>query len=286
MSAVSEASDPETPDTGSQAVQSFIDTHVHVACPDNTRYPTRPTGVGSTWWRDPDGHSDAVFASARRAGASRVVVVQAVGAYGYDSTCAAAAVAGSDGFASLVTAIDMSTPDLTAALEPCAGWRLFGVADDAPWLGDGRADEVWQRAAELDVVIVPTVFTDRLEGLSAIVERHPDVAVALDHCAFPDMGGAEGEQALFALADLTMIRLKVSTHVLAAWQEQGRLDETFERLVSAFGTDRMCWGSDHPQHQGLTYDDKIGLARHATRNLGQRGHAEFFTGTATGLGWG
>ena len=264
---------------------AFIDTHVHVACPDIDRFPRRPTGVGSEWWNGPDGDAGNVLAAARDSGAAGVVVVQAVGAYGYDSSCAASVVASAGGFATLVTAVDFTGADFASRLAPGAGWRLFGVADGAPWLDDGRADLVWDQARALGVVVVPTIFTERLAALRAVVERHPDVAVALDHCAFPDMGGDDGERALFALADLGAVRLKVTTHVLAAWQHENRLDEMFERLVTAFGTERMCWGSDHPQHQGLTYQGKLDLARHAARRLTNEQRAEFFAGTATTLGW-
>jgi L-fuconolactonase len=263
----------------------FIDTHVHVACADTRRFPRRPTGVGSSWWNEPDGDGANVLAAARDAGATGVVVVQAVGAYGYDSSCAASVVAASDGFSKLVTAVDFAAADLATMLEAHAGWRLFGVADGAPWLDDDRADVVWERAGALGVVVVPTIFTARLGSLRAIVERYPRVAVALDHCAFPDMGGEDGERALFALADLAAIRLKVTTHVLAAWHREDRLDEMFERVATAFGTERMGWGSDHPQHQGLTYRGKLDLARHAARNLTPEQRVQFFTGTATALGW-
>lgn len=53
-----------------------------------------------------------------------------------------------------------------------------------------RRDLVWSRAADLDAVIIPTNFTDRLESLAAAATRYPTVRVALDHCAFTDMGGA------------------------------------------------------------------------------------------------
>ena len=264
---------------------AFIDTHVHVACADAERFPRRPTGVGSAWWENPEGDAANVLASARAAGAGAVVVVQAVGAYGYDVSCASSVVAASGGFARLVTAVDFADAGFESALTRCAGWRLFGVSDGATWLDDGRADVVWERAAELGVVLVPTIFTERLGALRSVIERHPEVAVALDHCAFPDMGGDDGERALFAIADVDAIRLKVSSHILHAWERAGRMDEVFERLVTEFGIERMCWGSDHPQLQGFTYQAKLDLARHAARNLTDAERARFFTGTATALGW-
>jgi predicted TIM-barrel fold metal-dependent hydrolase len=269
----------------------FVDTHLHVACGDVGRYPRRPTGVGSSWWSEPEGEADAVLDAARSAGAA-VVVVQAVGAYGFDCACALDTVAFRPGFASLVAAPDMSTNDPVATLATVidspllTGVRLFGIGDGAPWLDDGRIDAVMELCAERELVAVPTVFTDRLTSLRGAIDRHPDVAVALDHCAFPDMAGQAGEDALFEMADVASMRLKVSTHVLAAWRGEGRLVPMLERLVAAFGADRLCWGSDHPQHQGLTYAEKLDLALDATASLSDDDRAKFFSGTAKGLGWG
>ncbi|MCU1399332.1 MAG: amidohydrolase [Acidimicrobiales bacterium] len=269
-----------------------IDTHVHVACGDTVAHPLRPTGVGSAWWSQQDGTAAAVFAAARSVGVDRVVVVQAVGAYGYDASCAAASVAASSGFATLVAAPDMSRPDPCASIGAILesphlrGLRLFGVADGAPWLDDARGDSVMACCADRGLVAVPTIFSDRVPSLRGLMARHPDVVVALDHCAFPDMAGEAGERALFSLADVAGLHLKVSSHVLAAWQSEGRLGEVFGRLVDAFGASRMCWGSDHPQHEGLDYAGKLALARLAAAHLVDADREMFFAGTARRLGWG
>ncbi|MCU1393975.1 MAG: amidohydrolase [Ilumatobacteraceae bacterium] len=273
--------------------EHFIDTHVHVACADVARFPRRPTGVGSGWWAEPSGQSEAVLDVARRAGAAKVVVVQAVGAYGTDSSCAASAVNARADFTSLVVAPDLSATDHGAAViealavsEHITGVRLFGVTDDAPWLDDGRIDTVFELCAARGLVAVPAIFSDRLGSLHAAMERHPDVAVALDHCAFPDMAGPAGERALFEMADLPSLHLKVSSHVLAAWLGQGRLHEVIAHLVEAFGASRLCWGSDHPQQQGTTYQQKLDLAMDATSQLSADDRDRFFHGTAHALRWG
>ncbi len=248
----------------------IVDTHVHVACADTARFPPRPTGVGSDWWIGGSGDAETVLGDVRDGGVDHVVVVQAVGAYGHDPSCAAAAVDGAGGWARLVPSVDLSGSDPSAQLDALVqlpsvvGVRLFGVADGAPWLDDGRADEVWCRAGELGLALVATLFSDRLAALGRVIDRNPQVAVVLDHCGFPDLAGPAGEASLFALAGARPLRLKVTTHVLAAWSTEGRLESTLERLVDAFGPRRLCWGSDHPQHQGLSYREKLALAERAT----------------------
>jgi predicted TIM-barrel fold metal-dependent hydrolase len=269
----------------------LVDTHVHVACADTNRFPRRPTGVGSDWWSDASGTAEAVLGDVRRAGVDSVVVVQAVGAYGHDPDCAATAVDAAGDWARFVPSLDLSSADPGTRLRELSrlpstvGVRLFGVADGAPWLDDGRAGEVWCAAAEHGLVLVPTIFSDRLDTLGEVIARHPEVPVALDHCAFPDLGGAAGEAALFALAGLAALRLKVTTHVLSAWDAEARLEATVERLADAFGAGRLCWGSDHPQHQGLSYGEKLALAERAVHGFTADDRDRFCAGTAQALGW-
>ena len=126
---------------------------------------------------------------------------------------------------------------------------------------------MWDVAADLGTTIVPCLFTRHLPALAEVIEGRPEVPVALDHCAFPDMG-EEGEAAVLRLADLPEVHLKVTSYVLEmAQRDEGDPAGIVERLASAFGANRLCWGSDHPQDQRSTYAGKVELAHHATRTL-------------------
>jgi predicted TIM-barrel fold metal-dependent hydrolase len=109
------------------------------------------------------------------------------------------------------------------------------------------------------------------------------VPIALDHCAFPDLGD-DGESAVLALADLPEVHLKVTSYVLeAAERDEGDPAGVVERLAAAFGAHRLCWGSDHPQDQRLPYAGKVELAHRATRTLGPADRDAVLTGTALRL---
>lgn len=264
----------------------MIDAHVHVACADDARYPRTPTGVGSEWWRH-GGRPQDLLAAMESAAVEAAVVVQAIGVYGYDCGCAADTVRTSAGRFSLVGAIDMDGPDPAEVLAeqardtPLAGVRVFGVgAGGARWLADGRADAVWALAAELGITVVPTVFTDRLPELRAVLERHPHVTVGLDHCAFPDMAPPERRGDLLHLAELPNLHLKVTSHNLHA---AGDPVAFLESLVAAFGAGRLAWGSDYPQHDSLTYPAMVDLARQACAGLAEHERAAFLGGTARRL---
>jgi len=269
----------------------LIDAHTHVACGDDARFPTSPTGVASDWWRH-GGTVDELVAELDAADVARAVVVQAIGAYAHDCRCAAAAAAEHPARLALVASVDMESDDPAAAMAELmgslpvapAGVRLFGVGNVEPeWLVDGRAAAVWDLAAELGTTLVPCLFTGHLDDLAAVVEARPEVPVAIDHCAFPDMGDG-GEAAVLRLAELPEVHLKVTSYVLEmADRDEGDPAPLVERLATAFGANRLAWGSDHPQDQRLSYAGKVELAHQAVRTLDPADQDAVLFGTADRL---
>jgi len=253
----------------------MVDGHTHVATTDVERYPLAPTGVGSDWWQH-GADVGSLLGAMDAAGVERAVVVQAVGAYGYDCSYAADAAATAPGRLALVGAVDLERdePELVGAAV-----RAFGVSGGMtspvpPWLTDGRADRVWRRCAEEGRGVVATVLEHHLDALVPLLEAWPEVDVALDHCAF-----ATGPEALEPLAGHDNLHLKVSTHVLQHADDPPAL---VRRLADRFGAHRLCWGSDFPQSAG-TYDDMVELGRSAAAGLDDAEAAAFLGGTAERL---
>ena len=273
----------------------IVDSHTHVASLDTDRYPTSPTGVGSNWWSEGPNGADELLSAMAVAGVDRAVVVQAVGVYGYDCRYAIDAVTAHPEQLALVGAINMEGDDpprdlaILAANAPLGGVRLFGVGGTSPgWLADGRADEVWAAAAELGCSIIPTLFAADLPGLRSPIEAHPRVPVIVDHCGFPDLtGGAPYDSAttLFDMADLGSVSLKVSSHILLDARAAGDPADLIDRLAETFGADRLCWGSDYPQTQALSYAEMVDLGRHAARRLAPLDQDAFLGGTSAALWW-
>jgi L-fuconolactonase len=263
---------------------AVIDTHVHVACGDTDRYPRSPRGVGSDWWRS--GHdASALVAALDAAGVARAVVVQAVGPYGYDNRCAIDAVAARPDRLSLVVAVDPDSPDPAADLAhlaenaPLAGVRLFGVGGGEPaWLTDGRGGAVWDAAGALGITVVPVVFPRHLAAVRALAQPRPAVVVALDHAGFPDHP-LDAAAPVLGLADLPAVHLKVSSHLLL---EAADPAVELDRLVAAFGADRLCWGSDYPQ-TSPDYGVLLACGRDAAAGLSAADRDAFLAGTAARL---
>jgi L-fuconolactonase len=283
-----------------------VDSHTHVVSPDTDRYPLAPRELGRAWWTGGDYRATALVAAMDGAGVDRAVVVQAVGPYGYDCRYAIDAVAAFPERLALVGAIDMAGPDPLADLAelataaaarsaaPLRGVRLFGVDGNPPtWLADGRAASVWRMAGELGCSIVATLFASDLPALRPLVEAVPAVPVAVDHAGFPDLAGGPpyaGLDPLLDLADLDAVNVKVSTHLFldaraAGGDGGGDPADVVDRLVEAFGPERLAWGSDHPQTAGLAYPEMVDLARHALRRLPPADAHAVLEQTSTRLWW-
>ncbi|MYW01897.1 amidohydrolase family protein [Streptomyces sp. SID3343] len=279
------------------SIRIRVDAHVHVASADRARYPLAPSGVGSPWFRADDVGTLDLLAALDSGGVERAVVVQAVGAYGYDCAYAIDSVRAHPDRLALVGSVDMDAADPARALSVLAheagellrGVRVFGVhGHDPRWLDDGRADDVWALAGDLGLNVVPVLFPAALGRLGAVVARHPDVPVALDHCGFVDLSdGAPFAAAgpLLDLAALPAVRVKVSSHVLELAAAAGDPADLVDRLAATFGAHRAAWGSDHPQTTGHTYPEMVALGRHSARRLAPADRESFLGGTALALWW-
>lgn len=275
----------------------IIDTHTHIASPDRSRYPLKARALGSQWYRADNVGVPDLLANMERSGVDRAVVVQGVGAYGFDCSYAVDAVRAYPERLRLVGAIDMDRDDPSAAFaalaqaagEVLCGVRLFGVLGHEPaWLSDARADAVWALAARHKITIVPTLFPAALPQLASVVARHPHVPVALEHIGFVDLfGGTPFPKAapLFDLVGHAAIHLKISSHTLEGADAVGDPADLVDRLAAAFGPDRLAWGSDHPQSQHRDYAQKLELARHSARRLTPADRDRYLGGTALKLWW-
>jgi L-fuconolactonase len=251
----------------------IVDTHVHVVAPDNVRYPLRPSGVGSQWFREHPVSAEEYAAAAVAAGVDRAVLVQPHGAYGSDNSYVLDAVGvAPERFVSVVIVDpdDSAAPLILrrlAAVPGCRGVRLFGIGPTAPaWFDGAPGAALWDVAARLDLPIVATLLAPELPRLRAMLSRFPEVPVVLDHCGFPDLrGGPQFRHAspLFELAAFPALYLKVTSHVLEAadGSTPGGAAALVERLAAVFGAERLVWGSDYPQTHDRTYAELVDLGR-------------------------
>jgi L-fuconolactonase len=265
----------------------IVDAHTHVVSSDPRRYPLNPRDLSGDWYREGPASAEDLASAMRGADVTRAVLVQGVGAYGFDNRYAAdAANADPTRFAS-ACAIDAEAEDAVERLRfwiderGMRGVRLFALSRDGPsWLADPSVDPVWHAALKLGARIIVTILPHQLAELDRALERHPTAEVSLDHCAF-SLGEEGTRSRLFELAVHPGLHLKITTHNLdEAITREGSAGPVMRSLIEAFGAERLMWGSDFCQIHDRSYAELVALARDACASLTPRERTAILGGTA------
>jgi len=262
----------------------LVDTHVHVISPDLTSFPLQPPGVNTgPWWETHPCSADLLQLLMSDAGVDRAVLVQGVGAYGFDNDYTlAASTAAPEVFANVVCT-DRRAEDATTTLRELGergarGYRWFMVHDDAR-LEEPRA--LWDVLAALGVPVVMTFLADRLEDFAAAVPKLPELPLAVDHCAFADLSQGIPD-ALAALGEFPNVYLKVSTHALRSAAKGGDAADAVAELAARFDG-RLMWGSDFSQTHDVPYPELAEEGRRAAAKLDDAHRDAYFAGSAITL---
>jgi L-fuconolactonase len=165
------------------------------------------------------------------------------------------------------------------------GVRLFAVHPGSAWVGTDRARAAVEAVADLGLVLVLTVFQAQLAPLRPLLEGHPSLPVAVDHCGFPDIaqGVLVPGQPVWDLADLAQVSLKVSSHLFGSLGGAGDPAPLVDQLVGRFGPGRLVWGSDYPQTAHGGYRELVDLGHRAVRNLDRADRAAVLSDNAAVL---
>ncbi|TMH61075.1 MAG: amidohydrolase [Betaproteobacteria bacterium] len=153
---------------------------------------------------------------------------------------------------------DLAAPDAAETLEMLGGDPL--LKSIRPMLQD-LADPDWILSADIQPALAAlpqfglrfdALVTPReLKPLLSMLERHPDLAVVIDHCAKPDIAGNGWQpwaEDLAALARHTRVHCKLSglvTEAGAHWSVDA-LRRYTDHVLRCFGPERLLWGSDWP----------------------------------------
>ena len=262
----------------------LVDTHVHVISPDLERFPLHPPGVNTgPWWETHPCSADLLQLLMADAGVDRAVLVQGVGAYGFDNEYTlSASLAEPQRFANVVCTdrrAEGASATLRDLLERGArGYRWFMVHDDAR-LEEPRA--LWDVLGTSRVPVVMTFLADRLEDFAAAVPALADVPLAVDHCAFADLSQGIPE-ALAALGAFPNVYLKVSTHALRSAGKGGDAADAVAELAAGFDG-RLMWGSDFSQTHDVPYPDLAEEGRRAAAKLTNEHRDAYLAGSALTL---
>lgn len=262
----------------------MIDAHLHVvdaatAGPDRTGHPD------GAWWETLDASPASVAQRLAAAGVDGGVLVQAVGAHGFDNSFAIESAAALGARWRAVAAVGADDPDPVGTVESAAaagatGARLFSVPlPEVSWLDADRGREVAERCRALGVTPTICCLPEEIGAAARLVAAVPDLEFAVDHAGFVSIGGDEGDLARLVAQPNVVVKLSTGVFDHSALAPSA----TVLRLLDLVGADRLAWGSDHPQIRDRDYATLADLARDAVAGLPDATRAAVLEGTTARL---
>ena len=145
------------------------------------------------------------------------------------------------------------------------GVRLSpAVGASGDWFKGPLMDPLFRRAAELGVPMLILTGSGRLPDLAALLDRHGDLDVVIDHMAdcLPDR--PDDVQKLLVLARFPRVYVKIS-HTWSISRQGYPWKDTHDmvkQVYQAFGGQRIMWGTDWPVClDKATYAQTLSVAR-------------------------
>jgi L-fuconolactonase len=246
----------------------IIDTHTHVVSSDKTKHPLDPGARG--WSTEVSNDVEVLIAELDAAGVECATLVQPNATYGLDNIyqCDSAKL-----YAPRTVSVGILDPAAADAADKLSYWvnehgmlgvRLQTQAD----ADDPSCNAIWQRAEELNVPISigGGGQPDRVDRMTKIAGRHPNVLFAPDH--FAGWSGADDKAgmttALEAMAMLPNAHLRYSSTSLGPYADLNDADrDLFRRVIEAFTPQRMMWGSNFPSSRDGGYIGQVMLGKTA-----------------------
>ncbi len=247
----------------------IVESHCHIMSDDQRKYPRDLGKNPAAWVRDLTGED--FLALMDSAGVDRALLVQAFGAYRYDNSYVADVAARYPDRFAAVCIVDVLQPDGADRLSywvkdrGVQGLRVVTWTEPETMLDDPRINSVWRRASDLCLPVCVLTNFHQLPRLARVLERFPDLRLALDHLGLPRLDDGpdfEQEHPLFDLARFRNFYGKFSSWTIAAVAKNGNRGcaEFFRRLIDTFGAHRLMWGSNFPASNDRSYQGFVEFA--------------------------
>lgn len=243
---------------------NFVDIHPHIISDDEKRYPPAPLfGKRSDWSQERPNTVEALIQAMDEAGVAKAAVVHSSTTYGFDNSYVIDSCNRYKDRLVAVGSVDMLAGDVPAVIKTLAnqglaGLRIFTGGStkdfDPSELDNPKSFKAWEMLAELELPMCIQTGPVGLPQVRMLAEKFPTVNIILDHLGRPDVldGPPYANAAsLFTIADLPNIYLKLTPRIFGDVKKEKASAETFfPRVVEAFGTQRMAWGSNFPTSPG------------------------------------
>ena len=243
---------------------NFIDIHPHIISDDETRYPPAPLfGKRSDWSQERPSTVESLIAAMESAGVAKAAVVHSSTTYGFDNSYV---VDGCNQYPDRLVAVgsvDMLADDVAATIKGwadkgLAGLRIFTGGStkdfDPSELDNPKSFKAWEMLAELGLPMCIQTGPTGLPQVAMLAKKFPSVNIILDHLGRPDVldGPPYANAAsLFKIADIPNIFMKLTPRIFGDVKRGAASADTFfPKVVAAFGSKRMAWGSNYPTSEG------------------------------------
>lgn len=272
----------------------IVDTHVHVWEIDPPKYPIGPTSPNWNSYPDEPGTADELLTEMDAHGVDWTVLVQTSWST-WDNGYIADSV---ERFPNRFIGHGLIDPQDPNNAEQVRYWiterGLVGFRFHPMYYPDEKIlltrqnEAMWEEIASLDAVIQFHLRAAFADQVAVIAERHPSLKLILDHMGYPQVGADEGEfQPIVDLARHDNMHLKLSDVAGRSSQDFPYTDvhPFTEKLVGAFGAERMVWGTGYPGHHRLkhnwpTLDQELRLVREGLPFLNDTQRERILGGTA------
>ena len=245
-------------------MSSIVDIHPHIISSDETTYPRNPlNGVPSIWSKNRPTSWQQLIQAMDEANVAKAAIVQASTCYGFDNSYVADAVQARPERFTGVFSIDLMAKDAPERMRywverGLTGVRVFTAGSTMPTqantLDDPRTFPAWQAAQDLNIPFCVQMLPQGLNMLETLMQKFPKIKIIIDHLmSVPISEGAPytGSAPLFSLAKNPNIYLKLSIITVRECSKGLATPESFlGRVVEAFGSNRVAWGSNFPASDG------------------------------------
>jgi L-fucono-1,5-lactonase len=194
----------------------------------------------------------------QRAGIQSTILVQAAPTVAETEFLLATAAHGGGRVRGVVGWADLAAPDAVATLVRLARNPLLKAIrpmlqdlPDPAWILRADVERALSELPRLGLRFDALVTPAQLPALLRVLERHPDLAVVIDHGAKPPIAAGywlPWADRIAAIARHPHVHCKLSglaTEAKGDWTVEG-LRPWVDHLLACFGPARLLWGSDWP----------------------------------------
>jgi predicted TIM-barrel fold metal-dependent hydrolase len=251
----------------------IVDSHVHVWKKD-PRYP----------WAKETANPPAQDASAemlldlmKKHGVAKTVIIQVIH-YRWDNSYLASVLKQYRNMFHGVARVNPEDPTAPDQLSQLTGQGFRGVrlspAGNASgdWIRGPLMPPLWKRCESLKVPMTLLAPVSRMPDAAALIEKHPDLTVVIDHMADSPIDKPQELEKLLALRRYPKVFVKISHTWSLSKQPYPWADthDQVKRLYDAFGPSRLMWGTDWPvSERHATYEQTLAVVREEMKFLNE-----------------